>query len=173
MIAWHVTSNNQVITTPSGWTLILESGGAGTERLRSYWRRASSEPASHLWDSNLSNNNSVGITAYRDCIASGSPIDGTPTTNTATNVTVTATGITTSNDNTMLVMGVWVSGTRTFNDGTSSLGNERLDGVGGISLGVFDGLQATAGASGNETVTLSSSSGWFAQLIGIKPSGGT
>lgn len=174
MIAFGTWANaTSTITDPSGWTFVLELVVDASRRLRAYYRVASAEPASYAWAVSPSVTNSIAICSYRGC-KTAEPIDGTPVTATVTSATPSVSGITTANDNTMLVMAAYAGGTRNYVDGTSTLGNERADlgGPGTLSLGVFDGVQATAGASGSKSVTLSSSSTTGMMLLGIKPSGG-
>jgi hypothetical protein len=173
LVAVYTNSNAALtVTPPGGWTQIADSATTVTPRLVLYFRIASSEPASYTWNTSASAAQDVLILAY-DQMAT-SPLDGTVTTNTGTATTATATGLTTTNDNSLLVMAAISQGTRTYS--ATNLTTEQYDGSssggGHVSVGVFDGVQTTAGASGNKTATISSSATWYAMLAAFKPSGG-
>lgn len=174
MVAFVSISNTTtVLTDATGWTFLEETLPGATQRIRSYWRRAASEPASYTWSISPSAAFGVAVSSIRDCLASGTPIDGSVTENTGATATATATGITTANNNTMLVMGAHALGTRSYSASTLTECHDTVgEALTGPSTFVAAGIQASAGASGNKDATLSSSSSWGAQLVAIKPRGG-
>lgn len=161
----YISNTTSVITDPGGFTFIQETQPGGTTRLRSYWRIASSEPGSYNWITAPSASVGGCMTAYSDCHASA-PVQAGYTSNTGATATAIATGLTTTNNNTMLVEGASTTGSRTYSASTLA---EQYE---GSNLNVFDGLQASAGASGDKSATISSAASWGAQLIALKPSGG-
>lgn len=162
---WNIANTTATLTPPSGWNFIAEEQPGGTARMRTYWRVASGEPADYAFALTPSITHTASITSFTDT-ASSSPIDGAPSQNGATSATLTGTTITTSNNNTMLVLVGDTNGARTYTDVSMT---ERSD-VDSQYVGTL--LQVTAGASGSKTATISSSGTWRAQLIGIKPLNG-
>lgn len=171
MLAVIYHENDTMASVPENWALIshVDAGGAS---ISSYWKRAASEGANYTWNA-TSNNIGGSIAAYSGGLASGSPID-TSSENTGTNSTLTWTGITTTVAGAMLIgLMMKVSGGTTADAATASApltNNERTDVDG---TGILDGIQASAGSSGDKTVTLSGWIQWAAHLVALKPATGS
>ncbi len=161
----YIANTTSALTDPAGWTFIRETSPAGTTRQRTYWKVASAEPASYTFG--LSPSAAIG--GAMGAIIDGhkaDPVDPSHTGNTGVSTTSSGTGFTTQYDNTYLIMVSSTSGNRNY---TASTLTEDFDDA--ANLAWFSGLQASKGASGNKTATISSAASWGAQLIGIKPSG--
>lgn len=147
----------------------INTQNPGSSRLRTYYKVASSEPADYTvtWSSGAPFS-ALAIITFED-VDTSSPIDGTPSVNSGISTTLTGTGVTTANDNTMLVQIGHTTSGRSYSSSTLS---EIIDATSSATLGVFYGLQATAGASGNKTATISSSATWACTLIALRPTNG-
>jgi hypothetical protein len=152
-----------------GWTLLVTLN-PGTQESKIYYKIAASEPATYAMSFGGSAPTWLAsIITFRD-VDRVSPIDGTPTENeNVTSATMTATTVTTSNPNSMLVAIAHTNGSRTYSASTLT---EYIDSGGGPSLGVFADLQFAKGASGNKTATISASGTFSAALIALRPRGG-
>ena len=108
LIAYFVTNSdhNTSGTPPSGWTKIGEVDQTTDTSLSAFWRRASSEPASHTFTSIFDAPES-GLSvclAYRGCFATGDPQDVAALTGVLGNGTAWDTAsITTVTDGAMVV----------------------------------------------------------------------
>jgi hypothetical protein len=168
--------------TPANWTKIFEetqgNGVTGVTTLTIFGKRAGAGEANVTIDGVL-NHCSATMLVYSGCVKTGTAwVAGTG--NGADTGNGTLTGVTTPEDNCMVV-GVCAT-TRDANATTTFSGwtnanltsiNEREDnttssGAGG-GFGTFDGFKASAGATGNSTVTLAVSSQWRAVHITLKP----
>lgn len=183
-----VSSQGVTITAPEGFTQILSTNLSGSwdERLVTYWKRATaSEPASYSWS--WSPESSVWahviLAAYRGCVTTDSPIDGTPSANLNTYYSgyttypPLATGITTGSANSWVIATAAIGNSNTST--TPSGMTERVDHDGGW---LNDVLQETAGTTGDKTWTVESSpvnlpadvnsGAWAAHLFALKAAGG-
>lgn len=111
---------------------------------------------------------------WRDCavhrftgVDTTTPQDTTATENQGTSTTVTALGLTTATNGAHLVMCASDFDGRTHASWTAPL-SERND-SGNVAMA--SGAQASAGASGNKTATITSSS-WAAIMLALRPAGG-
>lgn len=164
-VIYHDTA---ITSVPSGWTLIHTT--LNTANASSYWKRAASEGASYTW-SHTSNYIGGSMAAYSGCLESGDPIDAASE-NSGTSDTLTWTGITTTVANAMLVgliMKVSDVGVTAATATSPLTNNERTD-VQGTAL--YDGIQASAGSSGDKTVSLGGWIAWVGHLIALKPATG-
>jgi hypothetical protein len=99
-------------TAPPGWSQIgtnlqLFADGLYT-RFSLWWRRASSEGATYTWDhSGQAQFTQLAISAYSGCVVAGNPVDvfSQNSGDSSTGGTATATGVTTTVANTVLVYG--------------------------------------------------------------------
>jgi hypothetical protein len=169
----HVEGGDRTITAPSGWTeKDRHSPGSPDASNYIYWRRVDgSEGSTFTWSWSGSLWCEGMIAAYSGCETSGDPFDVFSEAD-GTGATVTASAVTTTVANTMLVLPVacWNGGSWT---NSSSL-NERYDGTGSNNSAWFDVAQASAGSSGAKTMTAAGGiSDWIAHLLALKePSGG-
>ena len=176
-------TGNQPITV-SGWTEAGNSpqseGASYGFRLTVFWKRAgASESAPTTSDSGLVN--AAQILGFRGCVATGNPFDVTSGSVGATdNTTVTIPGVTTTGANAMVISAlafyrVANSTTNISSGANSNLTDfaERADQaaiIGAVDGGfaAFSGIKASAGATGDTTGTLASSSTkayWTGALI--------
>jgi hypothetical protein len=153
----------QSITPPSGWTLIDRAQQAGDDIFGvAYWKIAGgSEPSSYTFTATGNDFFAMAILRY-DGHDPVTPI-GPSTDNSGSGTTRTALGITTPEDNCILVAFIAATGTSTTTPSGMTQRAEILDG-----LDVYDQTIATAGATGNRTNT-GSSSGWVAVMLAIRP----
>jgi hypothetical protein len=174
-----IESANQTAATLSGgnqtWTEIDTVGGIGVNafgatstRIQAFWaRRGATAPTSPTVSDTTDHQHGVMV-AFRDCIATGSPIgDSEPSSEAAVDTSGSATGITTPTANEMVCLAVGTS----LPDASSTAANifsahacasltsitERVDastnaGNGG-GLNFMHGAKATAGATGAITFT--------------------
>lgn len=151
-----------VWTDPSGWTEIATIKESGVRLAQKCWlkRAGASESAPTVEIDNAGGGWSACISAWRGAIASGSPIDGTPTTqfNTANN-TATSPSVTTTVDESLVIK--WYASAD--NNDLGSFSAPQSEAFGGSSYATTAGsdhaqgcgyyAQATAGASGTDTCT--------------------
>lgn len=167
----RAVSSGNTISTPAGWTKLGQVGNAGTAgSMAMYykkWTTGDTEGATFSWTDSVQN---VGVIVRYSGQDTTTPSDVAASTNSATSgTTATSTGITTTLNNAMLVFAtVANSGTATFSAETSPI----------VEIGDFDtnqssvagdGLQASAGASGDKTATISLDRAWAAMLWAIRP----
>ena len=177
-------SENQDIATPANWTQIGTAQGTGTAgnatsaRLEVFYRFRSGTGNTTV--ANSGDHTSAIMLAFRG-VDPSTPFSGTPVGNVAASATtaVTIPGVTTSHNNTLVVAVVAGSAdtaTAQFSGQTnanlSSL-TERVDvattqGDGG-SITVITGEKVTAGATGNTTGTLATSSVQARLCFALKP----
>lgn len=161
------------LTTPNGFVPVLNSpqstgtGTAGT-KLAVYWARATSASMAAPVLSSSADHIYAVILTYRGITRSGTPFDITAGGVKATaSASVSATGVTTTVPNALIVVGVTkdLDATTAFASGwtNANLTNitERFDagtaqGLGG-GIAVMDGSKTTAGATGNTSATVTSS----------------
>lgn len=175
------------LSTPAGFVQVTNSPqatGAGTAgtRLTVFWARATSsamtapvvaDPGDHVY---------ARILTFRGVASSGNPWDVTGGgVKTPASTSLTVTGVTTTVANTLIVQAAvrdidGVSGAVFSAQTNATLGTltERHD-AGTVSnngggFAVWDGFQASAGATGNTTVTVTSSINAFLTLA-LKPGG--
>jgi hypothetical protein len=169
---------NSTIPTPTGWTQIDTqiNIGTGGNRLRhaAFYKFATAgdiSTGSITWAFGEDRVSSGGVSVFRNVDTTDPIDDSTAFSSTSNTTTIPATGFTTSVDGVMLVGLYAVGGNPTF---TPPAGfNERYEESGGTSLVIMgsDAIQATAGASGNKTATLSSGfNRRSAYLVGLTPS---
>jgi hypothetical protein len=176
MLAGCIVTGNQTMSTEPGWTAfsanpvqVTISGATASAYM--WYRVASSEPASYAFD----NTNTAGHTtsctmaAYRG-VDTSTPLDGTPTgnSNPGPTTTVTATGLTTSFTNSLLVMFAPTGQNTTSSSWTSPL-TEQLD---ASVINWADGIQTSAGATGNKSMITSASVDATAFLAALREAAG-
>lgn len=170
IIVLSVYKENTATNTATGWTSIQITDHASGYRLETFWKRATGS------ESDL--NNAVTwtgsawqhavVAAYRGCITSGSPLDGTPssatgTTGTTPPQTAAVTGMTTGSNNSLVIAtkAEYLGQTSTPPSGMT----ERMDYDGGV---IADVVQATAGATGTKTFTdMTVSDAWMGQVFAL------
>jgi hypothetical protein len=151
-------------TPPAGWA---QWGTGQVDNLNNcwvnvYWKRASSEGADYTF-SIATTWRIIAMAAFSGAIASGNPIDGTPTGYQDNTSAVTAASITTTANNSMRVVGTGnVNGTD-INVGTSGMTQ-------GAELGgteIWYVIQASAGASGSKAFSFALDGNWSTMHVGI------
>ena len=157
------------VTPPEGWTEVaVQANNKGVAWMSTYYKRASSEPASWTW-THSSTWRTGTVAAFSGCLESGTAYEQA-TTSVDQWSTVIAASITTSVDNAMLVVttGNYAGadlpmGTTGYSQGPELTGCE-----------VAYLLQATAGATGTVTFGGSpmASGDWAACHLALKPATG-
>jgi len=169
--------SSRTITAPAGWNLIRRTDNGTSLSVATYYHvvtNASSEGGSYTWSLSSGTRASGGIIRYTG-VDTSNPIDVTSGNiggNTSTSVT--ASSVTPTAANEMVVGFFGINNSRTF---TAPSGmTERYDVVNSNSSGPAiegaDYIQATAVATGDKTATLSSSTSqtWAAQLVALRVS---
>lgn len=168
------------LSIPAGWTaagnqINSSNGGApGSVRARVFWRVASSEPASYTiaWPSALSH--CVGIVAFRG-VDTGSPIVGYSGRNNATSSSVTATAISPTVADSMVVFLAAVADDFALSgwSGTNPTFTEWLD-VGTTAgtdnqIGIASGVKTDTTTTGNRTASIGGSVRSVGFLVALNP----
>lgn len=178
LLAGICTGLNGTPPTPAlaGWaafgTTTLVNGAGFQVRETILWKRAASESGSYTFTHSTAS--SVGwMGAFPGCIASGTPLSATSNNTGVSGSTSTGTGITTTAANSWLL---WLG--HDFADTTNNL--TPPSGMTEIAdltlLYVANELRASAGATGNRTMTNNSTSGpWAVRMVELlaAPSSGT
>ncbi len=147
----------------SGWTLVRQRQHSNNQQGLAVLVRIAQvgEPASHTFNINVTGSSRRGIMLRLSGADSTAPIDGTPSDNIGTGTTVTATGITTTRNNSLVMMAAnWSTNSANFTPSgmTTTLAINRLAGA--------HVLQSTAGATGNKTAAIDNST-WVGILFAI------
>src|SRR5437588_7269304 len=183
MIAQVTLRNNDTITAPIGWTPIgnLRTSGA-TLQQRIYYRVADATDtaaSTYAWSwAPTTSDATAAILAYSGVDAT-SPFDVTPSDNSGSSTSASATGVTTTQANDMLIAfygaqgqsGPAVTMTQDAGQGLTQEYTQQ-SGSGPASRARntgADGIQASAGATGNKTATISASTPWVAHLVALMP----
>ena len=180
----NIAKNNGSAITPSlaGWTL-LGSGIINGSNLRGtvlYKVAGGSEPANYTFALGAGSNDAVGTIVAFSGVDNASPIDATGTMglSVAAGQTATAPGITTNSANAAVVMFAQQSDNRSYSGWTTTSPGalaeiadvEWTNGIQDMSVGTAWATKASAGATGNGTVTLEDNNDrWGALLIALKP----
>jgi hypothetical protein len=167
------------ITPPAGWTSIFTGAGFTTYSTFHYRVATAADVAgaSYTWSLGTTRKAVGRLMTY---VGVDTTAIGTPATNGANSgTTITYTGVTTSAANSLVVIGAAAlngsgtisltppAGTTTrFNVATSGSGSQ-LRGSNG------DFVQATAGATGNKTGSISPTNAWGTAMVALKPAAGT
>src|SRR6266511_2131571 len=177
MVAQVTVRNNDVINPPAGWTAIGNrriQGGALEQAL--FYRIATAADTvgttySWAWTNNA--DASAAILAYSGVDATN-PFDGTPTDNSGNSGTASATGLTTTQNGDMVIAFYGAQGNVTaVQSGSESVTQEYtvISGSGpsrARSTGA-DGTQASPGATGSKTATVTAAANWVAHLAALMP----
>jgi len=178
------------LSTPAGFAAVLNSpqaiGGAsaGGTTITVFWARATSTAMASPVVADPGNHVYARILTYRNVAASGDPWDVTVGgTKTPASTTVTVTGVTTTESNTLIVQAV-ARGNDSAAAAFSAQTNANLtsitersdagttDGSGG-GFAVWDGGWATAGATGDTTATIAVSVRNAFLTIALRPGSGS
>lgn len=168
---------NQAVTTPTGWTIVTSSpvstgtaNTAGGTRVSTYyrwWQSGDAAPTVSVTSGTVTN----GIIAGYRGVDTTTPFDGVApvaTTLATASATLTMTGVTTQTDNACIVWSIARDRDANSTTDVTAFTNANLTGItevhdqivntgvgGGIWCG--HGFKATAGATGNTTITQTSS----------------
>lgn len=186
-----VQTSNQVVATPSGWTVAPSSpqgtgtaGAAGSTRLSVFYRRATSAAEADVAVTDSGDHQRARIIIIRGCETSGSPFDTSAGDVQASAVTAVAIpGGTTTVAECLILAGVAnatdVSSNQTTSGGWTNAdlanvtrivtGNTTSGNGGGFD--VASGEKATAGAFGATSVDLSTASAQGRIMLALKPPG--
>lgn len=166
-------------SVPAGWTPIVNGLGINSSstsgaRLFAYYHVVgSSDPASYTWNLSTAVKWGGGMTAYRG-VDNTTPLDTTVATVVDTSYTatsITAPSITTASNNAMLIGGVGCDCATPPVASAPSGWIQRWEAAGGQIAEQADMTQATAGATGTATWTLSSARAVAAWRTALRPAG--
>lgn len=168
-----VGSSNTVPTTPSGWTLVSDTHTSGGPPLIAVYTLtlASAGPPSYTVTLGATQTGSATIIEYPASLTAGLDATVTPAiTNGTTSTSPSLTGVTTAAaSETVVAAMVLAGGSRTIagTSWSSQVGPEvyQLGPSGAASIYVADGVQASAGATGNITATLSASATSYDAIV--------
>jgi hypothetical protein len=167
------------ITAPTGWTSIFTGPGFATYSVVLYRVATTADVAgaSYTWTLG-STRKAVGrMSAYVG--ADTTAIGAAATTGSNTGTTITYNSVTTAAANSLVILGgtaLNASGTISLTPpaGTTTRFNIATSGTGSQLRGANgDFIQATAGATGNKTGSISPSSAWGTAMFALKPAAGT
>ncbi|QQS39286.1 glycosyltransferase [Candidatus Woesebacteria bacterium] len=167
MLAIIYKENTAAVTAPSGWNYIDGETPTTDHDVIVYWKRASSEGSNYTWSWTGSTWSGGAIMSYSGAITTGDPVNTYSANSASSGQTLTATGVTTSVDNTTIVaLGAhWNTGTYSGPTGYTVRATPQ-------SMRLSDKTQASAGATGDAVMTTSAnSSSWTAHLVALKPAG--
>lgn len=171
------TGGTQTITAPSGWVQITSTSDSSFSQVTSFYKVATAtEPSSYTFSWTTATRAALGLSSY-DGVDTADVINVAGASNTGSGTAVTATGATTT------VKGTWVVAAFASNDNTQnsytppSGMTERVDvasttdgtGNNAVTLSLADVAQASSGATGDKTATVSASSDWSAHLFALTP----
>ena len=162
LVALVSVRNNGTVTAPTGWTQVVNSAYSFYLR-KSVWYKVAgaSEPANYTWTFGTSGAAAGGISAFYGIKTSTAPgplnvADTTP--QTANSGTVTATSITTTTNNALVLAFFTARNNTTFTQAAGMTELYEVGASGGIDIATDSMIQVTAGATGNKTSTLGTSS---------------
>lgn len=176
-------NNGTTAPTCAGWTAISSGAIDGGTTLGAllYKVAGASEPASYTFTLGAGANNNEGtIVAFSGVDVTGTPFDVAPgslSVSGGNGSTATATGITTVSANAAVIMFAQVNDNQSMGTwSTTSPGaltelyedQYNASGAVDLTLGAAWATKATAGATGNGTMSIGASSRWGAQLIALK-----
>src|SRR3954447_23669726 len=166
MVAQVAVRSNAALTAPAGWTTIgnLQASGTGLEQ-RIYYRVATAADTAgttYQWSWTGAIDAAGGILAYSG-VDTTNPFDVTPSNNSGTGTAATATGLTTTQANDMLVAFYSAQGqsgpssSLTQDSGQGLTQEWAVNSSSSPASKAYatsaDGTQAAAGATGNRTAT--------------------
>ena len=158
-------------TPPTGFTQLtdIDHSGAALD-VWVWWKRAASESGSYTV-SHASAWREGWLGCFSGRITSGDPYEADFSTGEGNDSSPSITGITTDADDTdiIAVVGTYNSSSSTVPSGTTPTYTEQQDS--GNNMHVYTGTLAAAGATGNKSVTITSSP-WVIAHIALKPAGG-
>ena len=157
----NVTDENLVakpnITPPAGWTLIVDNGSLGLTVRRAAYRKlgdGSTGPMTWTFDTGIRGN--VNVLVWNE-INTTSPINASSFRNNGSTSSPTATAVTTTSPDCMLVA-AWFEGGTCYHFTTNDFSETLVDIIGTTNGAerptlIVDGIQAVAGSSGTKTAT--------------------
>lgn len=182
-----VESSNEAITAPSGFTELASSPqGTGavsnvtTTRLSAYYRIATALDGTQIQINDPGNHALVLLMAYSG-VNTTTPLDVTPVGGQDTDLggTSTATGVTTTTANCMIIV-AYADSNDSLTGRYSGWANANLTGFAertevrttegnGGGIGVADGVKATAGATGSSTVNYGAATNLSWMTLALRP----
>jgi Family of unknown function (DUF6701) len=173
----------ETFTAPAGWTQIgtdlhipATGSGGNTHKHRAYYKvvtAADLAAGNATWTFTGNQNNVGGISTYRNADTVNPIQMSSENGQTGNSTLVTATGFTTTVDDTMLIAFYGINANRTYTGPAGYTQRyEQPSGSNNIEVMTADMLQATAGATGNATTTLSANNNRrVGRLIALNPAG--
>src|SRR5689334_15951423 len=182
MVTQVLVRSNAAITAPAGWSTIgsLQTSGASLEQ-RIYYKVATAGDTAgttYQWSWAGGVDAGGGILAYSGFDAT-SPFDVTPSNNSGTGTTATASSVTTTQANDMVIAFYGMQGQSGPSFNLNQDTGQGMTQEWAVSSGSSpaskayatgaDGAQAAAGATGNKTATSGTSTPWAAHLVALMP----
>ncbi len=176
MLAQVTVRSNAALTAPGGWspTGNLRTQGVNLEQALYYRVADATDTAgkTYQWSWTGAVDAGGGLLAYAG-VDTTDPFDLTPSDNSASSATASATGLTTNQNNDMLVPFYSTMGNTTLTQAAAQSMTQEFTALstGGSRVRVTgsDGTQAVPGASGNKTAALGASNNWVAHLAALEP----
>ncbi len=163
LLVAHVSVRNSgTITAPAGWTQVVNAAYSFYHRQSVWYKVATaSEPANYTWTFGTSGAAAGGLSAFYGVKTSTAPgplhvADTTP--QTANSGTVTATGITTTNANALVLALFTARNNTTFTQAAGMTELYEVGASGALAVATDSMIQVAAGTTGNKTSTLGASS---------------
>ena len=155
LVAHVAVRGNGAITAPGGWTPLVDANNGNFIRQATYYRIAGgSEPASYQWTF-ASTPAAGGMSAFYG-VKSTSPVDVTGTTQVANSATVTAPSVTTAANDALVLAFFAVRASSAFDQAGGMTELYESSASGGVAAATDSMAQATAGATGAKTSTVTS-----------------
>lgn len=161
------SSGSGNITSPAGWTELLQYTHADTYRTALFRLVTSSAPTTHAFGRTSSNYIGASLWWFSGADTT-TPEDATRTTNEGTGSTITYPAITTVTDNAFVIASYTDAGGNGTSDPTG------YTGIGNDSSTVCHGAYVNKATAGSETpgTTTSSGGSWVAVTFAIRPAAG-
>lgn len=169
LVALLYVEGGKTVTAPSGWTQFATFHQATDNYdMTLWWKRAASEGTSWTWSwSAPSVWRDAWVVALSGAVTSGSPLDGTSTSNSGTGTAAACNSITLAEtDSLILTCGSWFnSNTATAPTGTPTF-TERVDT--GNNVYCATASATASGAVGSKTITIAGSTDWSTFMVGVR-----
>ena len=171
-VASLALNGSTVSAAPAGWTQFAAVTSITNPHLYGYYHvMGASEPASYTWTTAGSVASGGGISCYSG-VNTTTPLDTTASVaaSAVAATTGSVSGVTTTTAGAMLVGAIAINSSNTTIAITGPSGMAEVYDVGGKRTELDDGLQATAGSSGDKSWTWSSGSAreWAGWLVALR-----
>lgn len=166
--------SGQTITAPAGWALLRRDNNGTSLAQAIYYRVAgASEPATYVWSLGSSDRVAGGMLAYRG-VNVNTPVDVHSGRSNGSSTTITASGVTTTFANEVLLGFFGTANGNASVTVTSATMSQQYSmdsgaGPNGVSVAAADETRATAGNTGNRAASGSIAAVNIGQLVALRP----